>query len=359
MPSSWLSAEAPGGTPFERVLGLRRELREGVESFFSLLWTHGGLEPSLLEICRLRVAQLLACEAELSRRTPGAALPEEKREALESWLDCELFSDTERACLALVEKFVLDPQSVTDADAAAVAAHLSPKETVALAEALALFDGFSRFQTILEVRPDGEAQASPRGQRISSPKVEMRNRLEDPRPPGGPGGSRVPPPPPTDSTDPMDRSILAHQPELMRAFFRLYGALWDGVVDHPTKEVARLRNARVTNCGYCKNVRFATAREQGLSEELVAQIGDHFEQSALSPRHKLVIRYADVFLTVPSAIDRSLKEEMQREFRDEEIVELTAGLALFMGFSKIAVVLGTAPRDMPTTVIPTPSRRPA
>jgi len=37
----------------------------------------------------------------------------------------------------------------------------------------------------------------------------------------------------------------------------------DGIVDHPTKEVVRLRNARLTGCGYCRNVRFAVARERG------------------------------------------------------------------------------------------------
>ena len=45
--------------------------------------------------------------------------------------------------------------------------------------------------------------------------------------------------------------LLAHAPEVLRAFLGLYGRLWrDGVVDHPTKEVVRLRNARITDCGY-------------------------------------------------------------------------------------------------------------
>ena len=45
--------------------------------------------------------------------------------------------------------------------------------------------------------------------------------------------------------------LLAHAPEVLRAFLELYGRLWrDGIVDHPTKEVVRLRNARITDCGY-------------------------------------------------------------------------------------------------------------
>jgi hypothetical protein len=62
--------------------------------------------------------------------------------------------------------------------------------------------------------------------------------------------SRLPRP---DPADPAAREfgILAHAPGVLAAFRRLYGGLWQaGIVDHPTKEVVRLRNARITNCGY-------------------------------------------------------------------------------------------------------------
>ncbi|MFM7410496.1 MAG: hypothetical protein ACKO3L_06795 [Actinomycetota bacterium] len=46
-------------------------------------------------------------------------------------------------------------------------------------------------------------------------------------------------------------SILAHQPGLAAAFFELYGEFWNrGVLDHASKETSRMRNARITDCGY-------------------------------------------------------------------------------------------------------------
>lgn len=92
-----------------------------------------------------------------------------------------------------------------------------------------------------------------------------------------------------------------------------------------------------------------------MSEELVEQIDAGFAASALSERHKAAIRYADVFLGDPAAISDELKAEMRRHFTPPEIVELTAGLALFMGFSKIAIILGSAPESMPVLVVPTPT----
>jgi hypothetical protein len=46
-------------------------------------------------------------------------------------------------------------------------------------------------------------------------------------------------------------SILGHQPALARGFSQLYAQFWShGVLDHVVKETARLRNARITDCGY-------------------------------------------------------------------------------------------------------------
>lgn len=45
-------------------------------------------------------------------------------------------------------------------------------------------------------------------------------------------------------------SLFDWQPELFATFNRFYGVLWsEGVLDQPTKEVGRIRNARVVDCG--------------------------------------------------------------------------------------------------------------
>ena len=125
-------------------------------------------------------------------------------------------------------------------------------------------------------------------------------------------------------------------------------------LDQATKEVARIRNARTVGCRYCRNVRFAGARAEGLDEEAVALVDAGFEGSRLSERHKLAIRWTDAFLQDPAHVDPGLRDAMLREFRPDELVELTVGLALFQGFAKIAVALGQQPDAMPVTVIPSP-----
>jgi hypothetical protein len=46
------------------------------------------------------------------------------------------------------------------------------------------------------------------------------------------------------------QSVFDYQPDLFATFNRLYGTLWtDGGLEQPVKETARIRNARVVDCG--------------------------------------------------------------------------------------------------------------
>ncbi len=63
----------------------------------------------------------------------------------------------------------------------------------------------------------------------------------------------------------------------------------------------------------------------------------------------------DAFLADPCALDDATREDLAGHLSAEEIVELTAGIALFMGFSKIAIALGQTPESIPITVVPTPA----
>lgn len=152
------------------------------------------------------------------------------------------------------------------------------------------------------------------------------------------------------------RSALAHCPFLAAAFHRLYSTLWsDGIVSQTVKETARMRNARVTDCAFCKNVRFEGARAAGLTEDHVELIHDGYEESILSDEEKLVLRYTDAFLVDPRNLDPALAAAMADQFTAPEIVELTLALAMFLGMAKVLISLGTEPEQMDTTIVPTPA----
>jgi alkylhydroperoxidase family enzyme len=146
-----------------------------------------------------------------------------------------------------------------------------------------------------------------------------------------------------------------HVPQVWSAFNRFYGTLWsDGVVDEATKEVGRLRNARITGCGICKNLRFDGAVRDGLAESSVDQITDDYDESGLSDRWKLTIRLADALIADPASVRGALGDELAAEFEPDELVELVATITTAIAFSKAAVAFG-APEEMPLMVVPTPT----
>ena len=151
---SWLPESGPGSDDFARTFALRPDLFEAWQEFAGVFWEKRLVDPVLLELCRLRIAQLHGAAYPLSTRTreaSAAGLDETKIAKLADWWKQPGFSDLERACLRFAEQFVLDAKAMSDEEARPVVAALGDAGTVAFVEALAIFDGFSRFCCSLDV----------------------------------------------------------------------------------------------------------------------------------------------------------------------------------------------------------------
>ncbi|MCW2615320.1 MAG: hypothetical protein JWN08_2314 [Frankiales bacterium] len=111
------------------------------------------VDPLLLELCRLRVAVLLGCEAEGAARSPQAAragLDEATVAELAQWPTSPRYGPRERACLALAEQLVLDVAGTTDEQTADVAAHLGPSGLADLVAALLVVEQRQRLRLAWE-----------------------------------------------------------------------------------------------------------------------------------------------------------------------------------------------------------------
>jgi hypothetical protein len=99
--------------------------------------------------------------------------------------------------------------------------------------------------------------------------------------------------------------------------------------------------------------------QRNLTEDEVDLIDDDYEDSHLGERAKLAIAFADAFLGGQGPLDAELQQRVDGEFSPPELAELGIGLALFHGFSKMLIVSGCEPEDMPTTVLSAPGSKPA
>ena len=135
------------------VLGAGGEIGASFAALWDEVWT--GSEPSLLELCRLRTAQLLRCSSELGAREARATagLHEEKIAALSRYQISPLFTERERACLAYTERVVADPSGIAAEELTELRAYLSDAERVGLTLAITLFEGLARGSLMLGVAP--------------------------------------------------------------------------------------------------------------------------------------------------------------------------------------------------------------
>jgi alkylhydroperoxidase family enzyme len=150
------------GPGLDAVLRQRPDLYRDYRRFYGLFYERALVPRDLLEMVRLHVAMLHDCASELALRYTHDGVPilEETRvRALLGEGGSEPSGDPgERACLALARRFVQDVHGITDAEFAAARAHLGVAGTVALVEALALFDGFMRLRNLLGVEPVGSVE---------------------------------------------------------------------------------------------------------------------------------------------------------------------------------------------------------
>jgi alkylhydroperoxidase family enzyme len=132
--------------------GLEPVVFEQLVALEAAIWDVGGFDPVLLELVRLRIAQLVQAPAELARRTPeavAAGLDEGTVAELTQWPTSPRFDERDRAVLAWTEQWVIDASQMTDADAARLTGALTESECATLSTALALFEALTRTRVAL------------------------------------------------------------------------------------------------------------------------------------------------------------------------------------------------------------------
>jgi alkylhydroperoxidase family enzyme len=143
-----------GPTELDQVWNLRRRYFELFMSDYNA--SIGRLDPVLVELCRVRIAQLVESEFDQSLRYRPAAevgLTEEKISALPDYVSSPVFSPRERAVLEFTEQWVIQSSTITDEDCERLQQHISVEEFIYLAKVLSVLDQFARANSALRIAP--------------------------------------------------------------------------------------------------------------------------------------------------------------------------------------------------------------
>lgn len=132
---------------------------EGVAAFRQLTTylERCALEPSLLELVKIRASQINGCAFCLDMHTKDARAAgetEQRLHTLSAWRDTPFFSERERAALAWTEAVTLvSAQAIDDALYEATRRHFSEGELVDLTLAVVAINGWNRLAIPFRVPP--------------------------------------------------------------------------------------------------------------------------------------------------------------------------------------------------------------
>jgi AhpD family alkylhydroperoxidase len=132
-------------------------------------------------------------------------------------------------------------------------------------------------------------------------------------------------------------SILGHRPEVAGALGALKAALQsNGTLSPRLVELVRLRIAFHNQCRSCMSVRYQSAIDDGLTEDLVCSLERPAEADDLTPAERSALRYADLFATNHLAIDDAVYDDLRQHFSEDELVELGVHCAYAVGMGRLA-----------------------
>jgi AhpD family alkylhydroperoxidase len=302
--------------------GALSRLRPGACELLTALnervWQAG--DPALLELVRVRVAQLIGNPAAARVRCGYAAAAagpelEAKVAALPGYPGSPLFSAAERDVVEFTEQFVIDVGGTPEDMRAVLTGRYGTDGARALVTAIYVVEFTQRLQ-LIAARLLGDAA-----------------------------------PPAAGSLAAADASLVAADASLVAADASPAGLLEayqaavvrGSALDPVTTELVRLRCARTHHCRICQTLRLADARAAGVDETMTAKV-DRYERSDLPERAKAALRVTDAFITRPDLLSEAAAGQARASFGPAELASLCLDITKW-STQKIKVALGTDGAD--------------
>jgi alkylhydroperoxidase family enzyme len=85
---------------------------------------------------------------------------------------------------------------------------------------------------------------------------------------------------------------------------------------------------------------YASARQQGVTDELLAALHHYQDSPLFTPREKAAFRFAEMMAGNHKQITQDLFDELRQHFSEPEILELGWRIAIFIGYGRLVYALG-------------------
>jgi uncharacterized peroxidase-related enzyme len=130
---------------------------------------------------------------------------------------------------------------------------------------------------------------------------------------------------------PNSQLILAHRPEIVRAFAQLGAAIYgpSSTVSPQLRNLVSQMASRAAGCGYCMAHTTHTAGRVGISAEKEDALWDYDRSPLFSDAERAALRVAQGAAQVPNAVTDADFADLKRHYTDAQILDIVAVISLF------------------------------
>ena len=142
---------------------------------------------------------------------------------------------------------------------------------------------------------------------------------------------------------------MARRPAVARAFTELNIAVMqcEGAVTPEFKRLIGYVTSYVSGCRYCQAHTILGSERFGSTEERLNAVWNYAESPHFSDAEKAALDYAYAAARVPNEVDEKIGERLHEFWSEDDIVEITAVIALFGYLNRWNDSMGSALEDLP------------
>ena len=142
---------------------------------------------------------------------------------------------------------------------------------------------------------------------------------------------------------------MARRPKIAKAFTELNIAIMkcEGNVTPEFKRIIGYVTSFVSGCKYCQAHTILGSQRFGASEERLNDAWNFSESNNFNNAEKTALKYAHAASSIPNEVDDDISDELHKYWEDDDIVEITAVIALFGYLNRWNDSMGSSLEDLP------------
>ena len=142
---------------------------------------------------------------------------------------------------------------------------------------------------------------------------------------------------------------MSRRPKVAKAFTELNMAVMEchGSVTPEFKRIIGYITSFVSGCRYCQAHTILGSQRFGADEDRLKDAWNYENSDHFTDAEKAALKYAHAAASIPNAVDDDIAAELHKHWEDDDIVEITAVIALFGYLNRWNDSMGSALEDLP------------